>query len=72
MRRLDHRLIKCADWIIDLGPEGGDAGGQLIAQGTPEDVAENEQSSTGHYLKRMFIEQAALASARQVNQTVAG
>ncbi len=71
---IEHNLevIKCADWIIDLGPEGGDAGGQLIAQGTPEDVAENEQSSTGHYLKRMFIEQAALASARQVNQTVAG
>jgi excinuclease ABC subunit A len=71
---IEHNLevIKCADWIIDLGPEGGDAGGQLIAQGTPEDVAENEQSFTGHYLKRMFIEQAALASARQVNQTVAG
>ena len=71
---IEHNLevIKCADWIIDLGPEGGDAGGQLIAQGTPEDVAENEQSSTGHYLKRMFIEEAALDSTRQVNQTVAG
>src|SRR6266700_590934 len=71
---IEHNLevIKTADWIIDLGPEGGDAGGQLIAQGTPEDVAGNEQSSTGHYLKRMFIEEAALASARQVNQTVAG
>jgi len=71
---IEHNLevIKCADWIIDLGPEGGDAGGQLIAQGTPEDVAENEQSFTGYYLKRMFIEQAALTGARQVNQTVAG
>ncbi len=66
---IEHNLevIKCADWIIDLGPEGGDAGGQLIAQGTPEDVAENEQSFTGYYLKRMFIEQAALTGARQVN-----
>ncbi len=71
---IEHNLevIKCADWIIDLGPEGGDAGGQLIAQGTPEDVAENEQSFTGYYLKRMFIEQAALTGARQVNRTVAG
>jgi len=71
---IEHNLevIKCADWIIDLGPEGGDAGGYLIAQGTPEDVAENEQSFTGHFLKRMFIEEAALAGIQQVNQTVAG
>jgi excinuclease ABC subunit A len=56
---IEHNLdvIKSADWLIDLGPEGGDAGGQIIAQGTPEEVAENEQSYTGHFLKRMFIEE---------------
>jgi excinuclease ABC subunit A len=58
---IEHNLdvIKSADWLIDLGPEGGDAGGSIVAQGTPEDVAENEQSYTGHFLKRMFIEEAA-------------
>jgi len=58
---IEHNLdvIKSADWLIDLGPEGGDAGGYIVAQGTPEDVAENEQSYTGHFLKRMFIEEAA-------------
>ncbi|WP_395063892.1 excinuclease ABC subunit UvrA [Flavobacterium sp.] len=44
-------LIKCADWIIDLGPEGGENGGQLLATGTPEDVAKNKKSVTGKYLK---------------------
>jgi excinuclease ABC subunit A len=44
-------LIKCADWIIDLGPEGGENGGQLLAVGTPEDVAKNNKSITAHYLK---------------------
>ena len=44
-------LIKCADWIIDLGPEGGENGGQLLATGTPEDVVKNKKSITGKYLK---------------------
>lgn len=44
-------LIKCADWIIDLGPEGGENGGLLLAEGTPEDVAKNKKSITGAYLK---------------------
>ncbi len=62
---IEHNLdvIKSADWLIDLGPEGGDAGGQIIAQGTPEEVAENEQSYTGHFLKRLFIEETAHAHA---------
>ncbi len=53
---IEHNLdvIKSADWILDLGPEGGDAGGQIIAQGTPEEVAQNEQSYTGHFLRRML------------------
>ncbi len=44
-------LIKCADYIVDLGPEGGENGGQLLASGTPEDVASNKASFTGKYLK---------------------
>jgi excinuclease ABC subunit A len=44
-------LIKCADWIIDLGPEGGENGGQILAVGTPEDVVKNTKSVTGYYLK---------------------
>jgi excinuclease ABC subunit A len=68
---IEHNLdvIKSADWLIDLGPEGGDAGGQVIAQGTPEEVATNAQSYTGHFLKRMFIEESAHAHA--VSQAVA-
>jgi excinuclease ABC subunit A len=71
---IEHNLevIKSADWIIDLGPEGGDAGGYVIAQGTPEDVAENEQSYTGHFLRRMFAEEAAHQHARQANSVVTG
>ncbi len=51
---IEHNLdfIKTADWIIDLGPDGGDAGGQLIAAGTPEDLAKNQKSYTGQYLKK--------------------
>jgi excinuclease ABC subunit A len=50
---IEHNLdvIKTADWLIDLGPEGGDGGGEIIAVGTPEDVAANKQSFTGQYLK---------------------
>lgn len=44
-------LIKCADWIIDLGPEGGENGGQLLATGTPEEIVKNKKSITGKYLK---------------------
>jgi excinuclease ABC subunit A len=53
---IEHNLdvIKTADWIIDLGPEGGDGGGKLVAQGTPEDVAANPASHTGTYLKRVL------------------
>ena len=53
---IEHNLdvIKSADRIIDLGPEGGEGGGRLIAQGTPEQVAENEKSYTGQYLKKWF------------------
>ena len=50
---IEHNLdvIKTADWVIDLGPEGGDGGGRIIAEGPPEDMARNKASHTGHYLK---------------------
>ncbi len=53
---IEHNLdvIKTADWIIDMGPEGGDGGGILVAEGTPKQVSENEASHTGQYLKRFF------------------
>lgn len=53
---IEHNLdvIKCADWINDLGPEGGDKGGTLLASGTPEDVSKNKASYTGQYLKGML------------------
>lgn len=53
---IEHNLdvIKCADWIIDLGPEGGDKGGMVIATGTPEEVAIKAGSATGEYLKRLL------------------
>jgi len=54
---IEHNLdvIKCADWIIDLGPEGGDAGGRIVAEGPPEEVASNESSHTGEFLQRTFL-----------------
>jgi excinuclease ABC subunit A len=53
---IEHNLdvIKSSDWIIDLGPEGGGGGGRVIAQGTPEDVAANPESSTGYYLRHVL------------------
>jgi excinuclease ABC subunit A len=53
---IEHNLdvIKTADWIIDIGPEGGDGGGQIVATGTPEDVAKVEVSHTGRYLAGML------------------
>ena len=53
---IEHNLdvIKSADWVIDLGPEGGDAGGELVASGTPEQVARIAASHTGHYLRRVL------------------
>jgi excinuclease ABC subunit A len=53
---IEHNLdvIRCADWVIDLGPEGGDKGGEIIGVGTPEQLAQNPRSHTGTYLKRML------------------
>ena len=53
---IEHNLdvIKTADYIIDIGPEGGEKGGTVIAQGTPEEVVENQASYTGIYVKKML------------------
>ena len=52
-RLIEHNLevVKTADWIIDMGPEGGDGGGQVVAMGTPEEIARHAKSYTGAYLK---------------------
>jgi excinuclease ABC subunit A len=65
---IEHNLdvIKTADWVIDLGPEGGDGGGRIIATGTPETVAAHPASHTGRYLK------GALGRARSEPQAPAG
>jgi len=54
---IEHNLdvIKTADWIVDLGPEGGSGGGQIIATGTPEEVAEVKDSHTGQFLKKILM-----------------
>jgi excinuclease ABC subunit A len=61
---IEHNLdvIKQADWIIDLGPEGGEAGGELVAAGTPEEVAEVDESFTGQYLRGILPAKAAAAA----------
>jgi excinuclease ABC subunit A len=58
---IEHNLevIKTADWIIDMGPEGGDAGGRIVASGTPEDVAKVKESYTGQYLKGLLGRRAS-------------
>ena len=55
-------MIKQADWIVDLGPEGGEAGGELIATGTPEQVAEVDGSFTGQFLRAALPKAAAAAA----------
>ncbi|MEO0224215.1 MAG: excinuclease ABC subunit UvrA [candidate division WOR-3 bacterium] len=57
---IEHNLdvIKCADWVIDLGPEGGESGGYIVAEGTPEDIANCENSWTGYYLKSVLEKKA--------------
>jgi excinuclease ABC subunit A len=60
---IEHNLdvIKTADWIIDMGPEGGDGGGRVVAEGTPEDVAKVKESHTGRYLAKVLAGQSLIA-----------
>ncbi len=61
---IEHNLevIKTADWVIDLGPEGGDGGGEIVAQGTPEDIAKSPQSYTGKFLKEVLARRPMLVA----------
>ena len=71
---IEHNLdvIKCADWVIDLGPEGGDKGGEIVGQGTPSEIARLEQSHTGRFLKQvMKRDQAAQDRERRLNRETA-
>jgi len=64
---IEHNLdvIKTADWVIDMGPEGGDGGGMIVAQGTPEHIAASTASHTGHYLGRVLARQTASGQTNQ-------
>ena len=64
---IEHNLdvIKTADWIIDLGPEGGDGGGEIVAQGTPEDVVKVKRSYTGQFLKPVLERKEARAGGKK-------
>ena len=68
---IEHNLevIKTADWMIDLGPEGGDKGGEIVAEGTPEEVAEEKRSYTGAYLKPLLKGPRAEAPASRKKKT---
>ena len=63
---IEHNLdvIKTADWVVDLGPEGGDGGGEIVAVGTPEQVAANTKSWTGRYLAELLERQAGRRRAQ--------
>jgi excinuclease ABC subunit A len=74
---IEHNLdvIKCADWVVDLGPEGGEEGGRVIAEGTPEEVARVKESYTGQYLAKVLAAQRARGrggAARSAERTSAG
>ena len=70
---IEHNLdvIKSADWIVDLGPEGGDAGGQIIAEGAPEHVAQSQVSHTGRYLKDVLSSAGNVFPSRVDSDTIA-
>ena len=69
---IEHNLevIKTADWVIDIGPEGGDGGGEIVATGTPEDVVKVERSYTGHFLKAL-LGRRPQSSSRQIKREAA-
>src|SRR5256886_13343962 len=63
---IEHNLdvIKCADWLIDMGPEGGEGGGQVVATGTPEEIAASPQSHTAEYLRPKLQKSERRATAK--------
>jgi hypothetical protein len=73
--RIEHtrqrEVIKTADWVIDLGPEGGDKGGEIVAQGTPEQVADEPRSYTGTYLQALLVGARPKAKERELDGVLA-
>jgi excinuclease ABC subunit A len=71
---IEHNLemIKCADWLVDLGPEGGGAGGRIVALGAPEEVAGCEKSHTGRFLRKVFRSEAKHPNQQRRDQVHAG
>src|SRR5512139_2207793 len=71
---IEHNLdvIKCADWVTDLGPEGGEEGGRVIAEGTPEEVARVKESYTGQFLAKHLVAQRARPRAARAERTTVG
>jgi excinuclease ABC subunit A len=65
---IEHNLevIKTADWIIDLGPEGGDGGGEIVAAGTPEDIVKAKRSYTGEFLKPVLARPEARVRKKRI------
>jgi excinuclease ABC subunit A len=63
---IEHNLdvIKQADWVVDLGPEGGEAGGEIVAVGTPEEIADVDASWTGRFLREVLPAQASQKSLK--------
>ena len=68
---IEHNLevIKTADWVLDLGPEGGDKGGEIVAEGTPEDVAKEKRSYTGQYLAEILAKSERVESGPAIKLT---
>ena len=69
---LNLEVIKTADWIIDLGPQGGDGGGEIVVAGTPEDVAACERSYTGAYLRELLGRRAKGGAKASTANTAKG
>jgi len=71
---IEHNLdvIKTADWVIDLGPEGGELGGRVVAEGTPEEVAACDHSYTGQFLRRVLDPAKVEEARRRLTRQPAG
>jgi excinuclease ABC subunit A len=69
---IEHNLdvIKCVDWVIDLGPEGGERGGTVVAAGTPEDIVKSKASFTGKYLRPLLVKFRPAAQSTKDRQSV--
>jgi excinuclease ABC subunit A len=67
---VEHHLdvIKCADWVIDLGPGGGESGGQIVAEGHPEKIANSPESITGKYLSCLLTETSLISTRRNYHE----